>query len=300
VVSGQLIGVLEVSSSDAEGVTDDTLDLLVRLADQIALVVHSAELRAHQEETLERLRELDQMKSDFVAITSHELRTPLTAVRGFVRTLIRNYERLSAKQITDFLSMIDRQSDRLTRLVEDLLVVSRIEAGKMSVAPKAVEIRGLLGDIVRSFGEERDRIRLTVDAAVPVRVTVDPNRLDQVMSNLIQNAIKFSPQGTPVTVTADAAGDDRIELRVRDEGIGIAPEQLDHIFDRFHQAAPALTREAEGAGLGLYITKRLVEAMDGEVRVESEVGEGSTFVVTLPLEAAEGLTVVPFDRSAEA
>jgi signal transduction histidine kinase len=286
-VGEQLIGVLEVSATDPGDVTEDTLDVLTRLADQIALVVHSAELRAHQAETLERLRELDQMKSDFVAITSHELRTPLTAVRGFVRTLIRNFDLLSRSQVEDSLSMIDRQSERLTRLVEDLLVVSRIEAGTITVAPVPVDLRAFLRDVAGAFGLNRDRIRLRLSRDLPEWVVLDPHRVEQVLTNLLQNATKFSPSESTVTLAA-AMEDGRIRLAVVDRGIGIASEQLPHIFDRFHQAAPALTREAEGAGLGLYISKRLVEAMHGDIGVASKLGGGSTFTFRLPLRETSG------------
>jgi signal transduction histidine kinase len=280
-VEGRVIGVLEAWSKDPDEVDEDTLDLLVRLADQIALVVHSAELRAHQEETLDRLRELDQMKSDFVAITSHELRTPLTAVRGFVRTMIRNFERLDEKQVHDFLALIDRQSERLSRLVEDLLVVSRIEAGSIAVTPEPVDVRWFVSDVVGGFGSEARRVDVLVDAVVPHEVMLDPNRMNQVLSNLLQNAMKFSPGSSPVTLGVGWR-DGHAEFSVTDRGVGIAKHDLPLIFDRFHQAGPALTRETEGAGLGLYITKRLVDAMEATLDVESREGEGSTFTVRLP------------------
>jgi signal transduction histidine kinase len=282
IVGDQMIGVVDVRSSTPAGLSKESLDLLVRLADQIALVVHSAELRARQTETLERLRELDEMKSDFVAITSHELRTPLTAVRGFVRTIMRNFDRLTVPQVRDFLSLIDRQSERLALLVEDLLIVSRIEAGRITVAAEPVDFRPFLEDVARSFGRARDRLRIDVGQEVPEKVLLDPHRLDQVLSNLIQNAMKFSRPRTPVTVSV--LSDERwLEIAVTDRGVGIPEEETARIFDRFHQAASALTRQAEGVGLGLYISKRLVEAMGGDIRVASQVGEGSTFMVRLPL-----------------
>jgi signal transduction histidine kinase len=281
-VEGEVIGVLEAWNPDPDEIDEDTLDLLVRLADQIALVVHSAELRAHQEETLDRLRELDQMKSDFVAITSHELRTPLTAVRGFVRTMIRNFERLNEKQVHDFLALIDRQSERLSRLVEDLLVVSRIEAGSIAVTPEPVDVRSFVNDVVGGFGSDARRVDVLVDADVPHEVMLDPNRMDQVLSNLLQNAMKFSPGASSVTIGVGWR-DGHAEFSVTDRGVGIAQHDLPLIFDRFHQAGPALTRETEGAGLGLYITKRLVDAMEATIEVESREGEGSTFTVRLPV-----------------
>src|SRR5207244_2520163 len=146
---------------------ETTLDLLTRLGDQISMVVHNARLRAKQQETLERLSELDRMKSDFVAITSHELRTPLTAIRGFVKTMMRNSDRLSAQDMQDFLQIVDRQSHRLARLVEDLLMASKIEAGELSIAPEPVAPVSFVGNLLASFGENADRIKLNMNGDTP-------------------------------------------------------------------------------------------------------------------------------------
>jgi signal transduction histidine kinase len=257
------------------------LGLLTRLADQITLLIHSARLHAQQKETLERLRELDQMKSDFVAIASHELRTPLTAIHGYVTTLARRYDRLSPEESRRFLDTISRQSERMARLVEDLLLVSKIEAGTIRINSQSVTVGTVLEGTVESLGpEERSRIRLEVGGS-DGPVQLDPDRVDQVLRNLIGNALKFSPPSSPVVVRAHTR-DGTVRLSVTDRGIGIPPEHLPHVFERFHQAGSVLTRQAEGAGLGLYITKRLVEAMGGTIGVTSSLGLGSTFEVTLP------------------
>src|SRR5207249_10685455 len=140
-----------VESRTPNAFDEEALGVLTRLADQIALVAHSNRLLSQQRETMRRLRELDQMKSDFVAITSHELRTPITAIRGFVKTLLRNRDRLSDDQLTSFMQTIDRQSGRLARLVEDLLFVSRIEAGAVRLAPEPVEAVPLLHHSLQAF-----------------------------------------------------------------------------------------------------------------------------------------------------
>jgi signal transduction histidine kinase len=287
-VGDDVIGVLDVESRQPDAFDEPALATLTRLADQIALVAHSNQLLSQQRQTVERLRELDQMKSDFVAITSHELRTPLTAIRGFVNTLIRNRDRISERQVVDFMHIIDRQTARLARLVEDMLLVSRIEAGTVRLHAEQVDLERFLGDVVDAFRpEDRARITLSVQADdEPVRI--DPDRTDQVLRNLVDNALKFSPEDGPVAVTA-LVRDRSIHLTVSDRGLGIAPEQIPHIFERFHQAEDVLTREAEGAGLGLYITKRLVEAMGGTIEVRSRVGAGSTFSVTLPREVPDVL-----------
>ncbi len=281
-VGTELIGVLHKRNAAAP-IPAEELDMLTGLADQIAMVVHAALLRARQEETLRRLRELDDMKSDFVAITSHELRTPLAAVRGFVDTLRRRIDSLTPAETQEFLGIIDQQTERLIRLVEDLLVASRIEAGKISFDPEPVEPHGFLDRMVQGLGDAAPRVSLEADLDLPERFLVDPHRLDQVLTNLIQNALKFSPPEAPVTLAARCA-DGRITFSVGDQGVGVPQEELGRIFERFHQADAASTRKTEGAGLGLYITKRLVEAMGGTIGVESVLGKGSEFTVTLPVQ----------------
>lgn len=283
-VGDEAIGVLH-ERADATDDPRSRLERLVRLADQISLVVQAARLRASQEETLRRLRELDEMKSDFVAITSHELRTPLSAVRGFVNTMIRRLDELEPKEIREFLGIVDEQSARLVRLVEDLLVVSRIEAGKISFAPEVVATEMFLDEVVRGLGDGRRRVRVEVRPDAPREFVADPHRVSQVLTNLLQNALKFSPDAEPVVLAAETDGLG-ISFAVVDRGVGIPSAELDRIFERFHQTDASSTRQAEGAGLGLYITRRLVEAMGGEIAVTSEVGRGSTFTVTFPIARA--------------
>jgi signal transduction histidine kinase len=283
-VGSHPVGVLHRRETSSQILLED-LRMLAALADQIALVVQAALLRDRQEETLRKLRELDEMKSDFVAITSHELRTPLAAVRGFVNTLRRRMDDLSPEETQEFLGIIDRQTDRLIRLVEDLLVVSKIEAGKLIFEPEAIEPVAFCERVVQGLGDEGARVTLRVQDGLPERIVVDPHRIGQILTNLLQNALKFSPSGSPIVLSA-LAMNGRLELAVTDQGAGIPEEEVGRIFDRFHQADAASTRSTEGAGLGLYITKKLVEAMGGTIEVESRQGEGSTFTVGLPLTPA--------------
>ncbi len=292
-VGGELIGVLHERAHSP--LDRERLLLLGRLADQIALVAQAARLRSRQEETLRRLQELDDMKSDFVAITSHELRTPLAAIRGFVNTLRRRMNELSPVEVHEFLGIIDLQTDRLIRLVEDLLVVSRIEAGKLAFHPEEIEVSAFLDHLVAGLGEvAAGRVKRNDEPGLPGAITVDAQRLGQVITNLLQNALKFAPPDTPVSVGAARAGDDLIAISVEDRGPGIPRTELLRIFERFHQTEAASTRHAEGAGLGLYITKQLVEAMGGAITVSSDVGRGSTFVVTLPVNPVLQARVPPY------
>jgi signal transduction histidine kinase len=280
-IGEEVIGVLDVESRSRDAFDQASLDVLVRLADQIALVAHSNRLLSQQAETVRRLQELDQMKSDFVAITSHELRTPITAIRGFISTLLRNRERLAPDQIESFMMIIDRQSARLAQLVEDLLFVSKIEAGAIRLSIQQVDLGQFLRESVESIGPDaKTRVEI-LDPPEDAPVAIDPQRVAQILRNLLDNALKFSPPETPVTLQGWIDGD-VVTFAVTDRGNGILPEDLSSIFDRFHQVGEVLTREREGAGLGLYITKRLVEAMEGSIEVRSEPGRGSTFTVLVP------------------
>jgi signal transduction histidine kinase len=259
------------------------------MARSLRAEVRSAAHRAHAAEeaallaevAVERLHELDEMKSDFVAITSHELRSPLAAVRGFADTLVNRLDVLSESEVREFLQIIDQQSARLARLVEDLLVASRIDAGEMTFEPEEVDLAASLSGTLQGLGEARHRVHLEFPSELPAAIWVDTTRFDQILRNLLHNALKFSPAGTPIELGAWIDGSELV-VSVTDHGVGIVPEERARIFERFHQADSVNTRNAEGAGLGLYITRQLVEAMDGEIDVTSTLGEGSTFTVRLP------------------
>ena len=262
------------------GVMARSLEREADLARERAL---AAEETARLAETAaRRLRELDDMKSDFVAITSHELRTPLAAIHGFVDTLGRRMDELTTDEVREFLAIVRAQTNRLTRLVEDLLVVSRIDAGRLAFHPEPIALQPFLGNVLQGLGESSVRVDLQPAPTLPEEMVADPQRLTQVLTNLLENALKFS--SSPSRVSLEAAGTaGAITFTVRDRGPGIPPDELGRIFDRFHQTDAASTRPAEGAGLGLYITKQLVEAMGGRIDVESRVADGSSFRVTLPI-----------------
>ncbi|HYH28390.1 MAG TPA: HAMP domain-containing sensor histidine kinase, partial [Actinomycetota bacterium] len=279
-IGGEVVGVLHASGHV------DTADLEVadRLAGQVALVVYSARLHAERAGTVTRLRELAEMKSDFVAITSHELRTPLTGIRGFASLLLTSFDDLPQEDVREFLTIIDAQSQRLSRLVEDLLVVSKLENGRLKLEPREVEIRPFLEGIVASFAEDAGRIELDLTAQGTGRF--DPDRVEQIVRNLVHNALKFSPPSATVELRAGEDGA-AVALEVEDHGVGIPRDQAASIFDRFHQVGDRRS-EGQGVGLGLYITKRLLDEMGGTVAVRSEPGHGTTFSLRIP----QAVTVV--------
>lgn len=239
-----------------------------------------------------RLQELDDLKSDFIAITSHELRTPVAAVRGFVDTLRRRRDELTEDEVREFLDIIYGQSDRLVRLVEDLLDVSRLEAGRLTLEWEEVAVSDVLSGCVTGMGEAGSRIHPRVAPACPPTIVSDPQRLGQVLTNLLGNALKFSPPETQVELEAEPGEAGEIVFSVRDHGPGIPEGDRAKIFGRFEQADSYTTRNTKGVGLGLYITRELANAMGGTVALSSELGAGSNFSITIPV-AAPGAPQAP-------
>jgi signal transduction histidine kinase len=280
-VRGEVVGAIHERTDPMTEPSAERLELLTGLADQLGLVLESARLRADQQGTVQRLRELDEMKSDFVAITSHELRTPLSGIRGFVDMLLRRGNELTPDQRDEYLGIVLTQADRLIRLVDDLLVVSRVEGGKLTLEPSELEVQPLLRQVTDALGEASARVVVEEGPHAPRRIVADPNRLVQVLTNLAHNAVKFSPPDATVTLRWRMPVEGTVAFDVIDHGAGIPDDDLGRIFERFHQRESSMTH-TEGFGLGLYITKLLTEAMGGWIDVSSSVGAGSTFTVTLP------------------
>jgi signal transduction histidine kinase len=277
---GEVIGVVDVESPNVNAFTKDDAARLERLGTNMALVVGNARLLAQERAAASLQRDLDRMTSDFIAIASHELRTPLTAMRGSIKTLRRPELRGEQEKIDLMLEVLDRQSDRLTRLIEDLLIVSRIDAGGGKLEVESLDVGDVCREVLHELGPGGLRVSLAVAPTVP-RIVSDAGRLYQIIRNLVENALKFSPENTVVRLNVHNDRDGLL-IEVADDGPGIPPEDIPHIFERFHQVGGSLRRRAEGTGLGLYITHRLVEALGGVVDVDSVVGRGSTFWVRIP------------------
>jgi PAS domain S-box-containing protein len=229
-------------------------------------------------------KNIERMKSAFVATVSHELRTPLTAIKGFTSTLIA--DDFSEDDRKEFYTIIDHECDRLTRLINDLLNIARIEAGE-SLKPDYghVDVLGLAKKVLLIQKQSTHKHELVLDAKGDIpNIIADQDKLDQILTNLISNAIKYSPDGGQVTLHIEAK-DKEIEICVEDQGIGIPPEHVGKVFDRFHRVHTEDNRRIYGTGLGLFLVKHLVEQIHkGRVWVESEVGVGSKFFVRLPIE----------------
>ena len=234
-----------------------------------------------------QLKEMDRLKSEFLNTVSHELRTPLTSIKAFSEILLDS-EGDDFESQREFLGIINQESDRLTRLINNLLDLSRIEAGRMQWDMAQVDI-GDVGEVcVATARALADKKSITLEADLPagLQVVGDQDKLIQVVTNLLSNAIKFTRDGGRVTLAATRVGGN-VEIRVRDSGVGIPEEHLDRIFEKFQQVDNSSTREVKGSGLGLPITRSIVEAHGGTIKVESRSGEGSTFIVTIPAAEAE-------------
>ncbi|HTM09866.1 MAG TPA: ATP-binding protein [Verrucomicrobiae bacterium] len=233
----------------------------------------------------ERLKELDTMKSDFVSSVSHELRTPLTAIKGSVDNMLDGLTgELNEKQIR-YLGRIKSNTDRLARLINDLLDLSRIEAGRIELKPARLEVATLARDITETLrpiaAEKMIEFEIT-PAKGPVTAWADRDKITQVIMNLIGNALKFTPSLGRITVAIECNGDGWVQVSIADTGPGIPRSEAEKIFDKFYQVASADRHKARGTGLGLSISKSLVEMHGGKIWMESEVGRGSTFFFTLP------------------
>jgi two-component system phosphate regulon sensor histidine kinase PhoR len=229
------------------------------------------------------LRRLESLRRDFVANASHELRTPIAAVRSATETL-RNGALADGIAAARFLDIIERNSVRLQNLVEDMLELSKLESNEFALKREHVELERVVPLVLALFREraEKKGVRLTADLAASLpEIEGDARALEHVLSNLVDNAVKYCPAGASIVVRA-TEGDGRVRLVVTDTGPGIAAEHLPRVFERFYRVDAGRSRDLGGTGLGLSIVKHMVEAMRGRVSVESGVGRGSTFTVSLP------------------
>jgi two-component system sensor histidine kinase/response regulator len=254
----------------------------------ISLKGYATELeKANQE-----LRKLDEMKSEFVSVASHELRTPLAAIKNAVQLMLQGKTGEINENQKKFLSMAERNINRLTGILNSLLDLSRIESGKIGLKFEELDLRGSIEFILSSLKTQTDGKSIQLKMEIPEElpsVYGDREKVEQILTNLVGNATKFTPEGGEISVSAKPFEEEgnMVAISVKDSGIGIPEDQLERIFEKFHQVEDSLRRSITGTGLGLAITKGLVEAHHGKIWVESEVGKGSTFTFTLPMSKGE-------------
>ncbi|MGH2583619.1 MAG: ATP-binding protein [Dehalococcoidia bacterium] len=235
------------------------------------------------------LKEVERLKDEFLSVASHELKTPLTPLLGLTQLMLRSLERgrgPSPEQLATNLRSIHRQAMHMSELVNDLLDVSRLQQGRLDLHPQEFDLIALVADVLERFESlqtERDRRHFRLQTEVQsVTGSWDRPRIDQILTNLISNAVKYSPTDSEVTVRVDVL-DGSVRLIVRDQGIGIPASEQARLFEPFYRASNASVRNYPGVGLGLHITRELIERHGGRISLESAEGEGSTFVVDLPL-----------------
>ena len=299
VIKRRVLGVvhLESRAPGAWSLTEERL--LVALANHAALAVDNLHL-VDESRKLAALKELDRMKSELLSTVSHELRTPLGSIKGYATTLLTHGSKLRKDEQREFLEIIDSEADRLRELIENLLDMSRLEAGVLRIDRAPVHLGRIAREVTRKvqLAGSNHEIRVDWPEHDPL-VSADEKRIYQVIQNLLTNAVKYSPDGGCITLSAQCQRRDLI-VSVTDQGLGMPAAELDRIFDRFHRVHGEMTRVIGGTGLGLAICKGLVEAHGGRIWAESEgEGKGSTFSFTLPLlpEAGEVALAATPNRS---
>jgi signal transduction histidine kinase len=282
----RIVGALVVRRKEPGEFAKNTIELLQTFAAQSVLAIQNARLFHEIEEKGRELAEASQHKSQFLASMSHELRTPLNAIIGLTEMMVANAARFGTEKALEPLKRVNAAGAHLLGLINQVLDLSKIEAGKLELNPESVNLAPLIDEVVGTAGQlaDKNKNRLIVQAEQNLgAVTIDPIRLRQILLNLLSNACKFTKEGE-VRLKARRIGNggDWIELAVSDTGIGMTPEQQAKLFAEFTQADSLTARKFGGTGLGLAISRRLARMMGGDVTVTSEPGKGSVFTVRLP------------------
>jgi two-component system, OmpR family, phosphate regulon sensor histidine kinase PhoR len=227
------------------------------------------------------LKNLEQMRKDFVANVSHELKTPITSIKGFSETLLDGAMQ-DTEALKSFLEIILAESDRLQSLIQDLLELSKIEKHGFELSLEKQEMPALIGEVLPILKDKAEKKEITIHTSFESRgeAEIDPYRLKQVFINLISNAIVYTPKGGDVTISV-TEDEKKVHVSIKDNGMGITEEELPRIFERFYRVDKARSRNSGGTGLGLAIVKHIIEAHEGDIEVDSEVNKGTTFTVSL-------------------
>jgi len=283
------VGALVLQSLRKAGsFTDSDLNFLQHISDLIALSIEGSRLR----EELERARavsEANRLKAELISTLAHEMRTPLTSIKGYATALLMEDATFSPDTQAEFLQIIDEECDVLQDLIHDLLESSIIDAGLLKLEMQPVLIPRLVNSILTDMTHRNRSHRFVADfpGEFPI-VDADPERIAQVLRNLLDNAVKYSPKGGLVIVRGEV-GPEEIVVSVADQGEGIAPEHLNRLFEKFFRVKSGLGRHTVGSGLGLPISRAIVESHGGRIWAESQLGQGSTFYFTIPLRRSDQL-----------
>lgn len=281
-ILGESIGVMGIATDLADGFSPNSIELLTGIGRETSIAVRNAQLY-QDASSAKALRELDSMRNEFLANVSHELRTPLAVIKGSANSLLQSDVMFDEATRQYFLQSIDKDADTLSHLVDDLLMMSRLEAEALEVRKKPYKFTEIVESIKDRLDNltARHHLRLNIPDELPL-VDIDDIRIGQVLTNLVENAVKFSEENTTILIEVNANGKEVI-VSVADEGTGIPPELHQRIFDRFFQGNSHRTGRRKGTGLGLAICRGIIEAHGGGIWVESEPGKGSKFSFSLPV-----------------
>src|SRR5262249_43234068 len=283
---GTPFGAIVLRRAKAELFSDKQIDLVATFADQAVIAIENVRLFDEIQDKSRQLQLASENKSQFVSSMSHELRTPLNAIIGLTEMMVKNAARFGTEKAQEPLQRVNRAGTHLLGLINQVLDLSKIEAGKLELNPQTVQLAPLIKESIGTAGQlaEQNKNRLVVDAQENLgALTVDPMRLRQILLNLLSNAFKFTKEGkVKLRARRVANGRDWIEFAVADTGIGMTAEQQAKLFEEFIQADSSTARQYCGTGLGLAITRKLARMMGGDVTVTSEPGKGSVFTVRLP------------------
>jgi signal transduction histidine kinase len=283
------IGVIVLIRRTVRRFTDRQIDLATTFADQAVIAIENVRLFDEIQDKNRQLAEASENKSQFVSSMSHELRTPLNAIIGLTDMMVSNATRFGTEKAVEPLQRVHRAGTHLLGLINQVLDLSKIEAGKLELNPQMVQLAPLIDEVIGTARQlaEQNKNRLAVEVPHDLgTLSVDPLRLRQILLNLLSNACKFTKQGqVTLRVRRVIDGRDRIELAVADSGIGMTAEQQGKLFEDFTQADASTAQRFGGTGLGLAITRKLARMMGGDVTVASEPGKGSVFTVRLPVGA---------------
>ena len=280
-VDNDVVGVLNVEDTKLHAFDETDAMVLETLCDQLGIAIKNATLYDELRQANMKLKELDKMKSEFLGIVSHDFRSPLSSIILAARSLLKNEAIQNIPRMKEYLELIVNQANRLNQLAEDTLSITKIESGQLSYYFKIVNLERLIHDAVSMVRVSRKhQFEYEVGPNV-LFIMGDQTKLRQTLQNLVSNAVKYSPRGGKISIVCEEYSPTEILISVSDEGIGIPPEKLDKLFQKFSRIDNGQTKEIKGAGLGLWICREIVQAHGGRIWVESEPGKGSTFKLTL-------------------
>ena len=282
--AGETSGVLAfLNLQQPRGFTNGDLDFLRRVADLLSLAIENSRLREELHST-QALNEANRLKAELISTLAHEMRTPLTSVKGYSTALLMEEVTFDRETQREFLQFIDEECDVLQTLIHDLLESSIIDAGLLRLEPQPVQLPRLAKSVTDDIARRTKIHRFLLDFPehFPI-LDADPDRIVQVLRNLLDNAVKYSPEGGLIVVRGEVR-EDEVVVSVADQGVGLTPEHLNQLFEKYFRAKSLLGRHVVGSGLGLPISRTIVESHGGRIWAESQVGEGTTLFFALPLE----------------